>query len=339
MNSCMYRFAFTAPLHISNARADYGKSHTFLHSDSLLAAVMDVWAKIGKSEWINEYASACKQMPDKAPLVLTGAYPYAIAENDCIYFMPKPFYQPPNKLAGEPGDAKKFKKIEWIAWDAYIDLLKGKAPNDENAAHGKFYTGSKATFKAPHAGAVQARVKRPRNEAEDAVPYYIERLHFNAGCGLYTIVSATDAVWQNRCETALNVLQHLGLGTDRNVGNGQFKLETASFSWPDLPPSEYYVNLGLYAPANETALTTQITGESRFDTIKRGGWLGEPFNTYRKKSVYMFKAGSVLKLGANAATINGSLFDLQPDIIQGAHPVYRSGISCFLPIQILPNHN
>lgn len=338
MNSRIYQFQFTAPLHISNARADYGKSHTYLHSDSLLAAVMDVWAKIGCAEWIDEFANLSKQDVSKTPLVFTGAYPYDASESKPLYFFPKPYYLPPaEKKNAEPGDAKKFKKMEWLVWDAFLDILKGKPSVNSKAIHGKFYTGKEDGFIAPFNSAVQARVKRPRDQSEDAVPYYVERLFFREKCGLFTIVIATDDIWQKRCETAFTVLQHLGLGTDRAIGNGQFGLTTDTFSWPELPDSDYYVSMGLYGPQSAEDLTKEISDAACFDTLKRGGWLGEPFNTYRKKSVYMFKEGSVLKLGKSASRIKGTLFDLQPDIIGKEHPVYRSGVAFFLPVTVIEN--
>lgn len=47
-------FKFLSPLHLSNARADYGKSERLLHSDSLIAALMSIWAQGGQLDWIEE---------------------------------------------------------------------------------------------------------------------------------------------------------------------------------------------------------------------------------------------------------------------------------------------
>jgi CRISPR type III-A-associated RAMP protein Csm4 len=131
----------------------------------------------------------------------------------------------------------------------------------------------------------------------------------------------------------LSYLADSGIGTDRTVGMGQFSFSFDTFSI-DLPEkTSHSFNLSLFCPENHGQLKELIDNNSKYDLIKRGGWIGEPYNTFRKKSIYMFREGSVFKTNDLTA---GKTVDLKPEKTPAKidHPVYRVGKSLFMPVLI-----
>ena len=43
----LFRFRFTAPLHIANVRSDFDRSEKTVRSDSLYAAIIQAWSVLG----------------------------------------------------------------------------------------------------------------------------------------------------------------------------------------------------------------------------------------------------------------------------------------------------
>jgi CRISPR/Cas system CSM-associated protein Csm4 (group 5 of RAMP superfamily) len=87
-----------------------------------------------------------------------------------------------------------------------------------------------------------------------------------------------------------------------------------------------------------------IDDDSRFELIRRGGWITtQPYMTYRKKSIQMFREGSVFSLPKTRAVVEnsfkaGKTVDLRPELPEGMkqveHPVWRVGKSIFIPVNL-----
>ncbi len=320
----IFQLHFTAPLHLSDVRADYGKSERIIHSDTLTAAIMQVWAVLGKETWIK---------PDMG-FVVSSLFPFTKSEDKPVYFLPKPYTGLNVPIENtDPSLAKKAKKVQYYDID-YFDkaLLRKEVNPDKTNYQGAYLTDQKID---PHflLSDVRIRIRKPRNDAEDAEPFYMEQLIFKQGSGFWGMVTFDNETAKRRFQIAMNYLQDAGLGTDRNVGNGQFQ-----FHWDTntkLPfgteQSEYGICLSLFCPENHEQLNTMLNEKARYETIKRGGWISEPYNTYRKRSVWMFKEGSVFKMPNQQSTL-GAVVNLRPDIMDETRPVWRSGKAIFLPI-------
>lgn len=321
------KLLFTSPLHLSDVRAnDYGKSERIIHSDTLVAAIMHTWAFLGKSEWIKEDTG----------FSVSSLFPFTTAAENTVYFLPKPFCGlniPESDI--DPDAAKKAKKVHYFDTAYFQSALKQTEINkiDSKSFQGKYLTDVKidADFLTSD---TRIRIRKPRNDADDAEPFYMEQLRFKAGSGMWGIFSFENETIQKRVEIAIEYLQDAGLGTDRSVGNGQFTRE-----WIDkLPldistPTKYGLNLSLFCPTDQTQLGEMLDSKARYELIKRGGWLSEPHGSLRKRSVYMFKEGSVFNM-PELTNILGQVVDLQPEIIKNQHPVYRSGKALFIPIAL-----
>ena len=297
-----YRLHFTAPLHIGDQRMDYGTSLLSVASDTLYAALTATLAKLGET------------VPAGGDLgcVLSSLFPYCTAEDKIAYYFPKPLG---TRIDTEKADdLKKIKKLQWLTQAQLEQVLQGK-PLTEYTKTPEFVQSS-----------VSARVQVSRS-CEDAKPFYMERLYFADGAGLYFLACGNTEL----LEKALPLLAQEGIGTDRNVGNGAFEYtkEQIELSVPE--QSEYALSLSTYVPENREQLQHAIGGQAAYELVRRGGWITTaPYNTYRKNAIYALAAGSVL---AGLHTGDGAIVDLAPQGIV-SHPIWRCGKTICIPIQL-----
>lgn len=319
-------FSFKTPLHISNARSDYGQSERIFHSDALYAAIMQAWAMLGKTDWIGK-------QPD---FTVSSLFPFTTVGNNKIHFFPKPFLKPNlDKQVQKTEDAKKFKKVKYVdapILEAYLNF--SPQPADTYWLKGSYQTQYAIDSDFIQTDVVP-RIRKPRRDSEDAEPFYTERLYFKSGSGMFCLIQYDNAEAQKRVEAAIHYLADTGIGTDRNVGHGLFDWSEGKLSLSLPTTSAFGLNLSLFCPETQQQLTDMLDYQSRYEIIKRGGWMSEPYNTYRKRSVYMFKEGSLLR---TAAIPKGKTVNLQPDNAllpsQVMHPVWRVGKALFLPVKL-----
>lgn len=327
MNFDLIRFHFTSPLHVANARADYGQSQRTLHSDALYAAVMQAWAVLGEPDWIADFVAGTHAF------TLSSLFPfYGNAGGEPVYFFPKPYLQRRRDESADPGLAKKLKKAQWLEADRWAAFLRNESTTPaESDLRGAFLSARLPDPERLVASYVVPRIVRPRDEREDTRIFYTERLYFSDDSGLFGLVRYDGDEAHRRLHVALRLLADEGLGTDRAVGNGRFRLETAKLAL-DLPAeSTHAVALSLYGPETPDQLREFLDEHAGYEVVKRGGWLSEPHNTLRKRSVYFFREGSVLR---TAARPQGKTIDLRPDVLPDKHPVWRVGKALFVPVTL-----
>jgi CRISPR type III-A-associated RAMP protein Csm4 len=328
------KFSFTAPLHISNRRADYGITEKIIHSDTIHAAVLSALSVLGKtSAQINEI---------KDKFIFSSLFPFTSIRNEGkpVYFLAKPFGVLPeqNENDEKRPTAKEFKQIQY--WDIQFFhhfLNQTLVQSLSGAVKGDYLTFNdiEPTFVLND---VLPRVRIPREANEkNTEPYYIDRLFFKSGSGLYSFFYSENDEIREAVFSALRLLEEEGLGTDKHVGNGQFNFSTDELELNCPSTANYGVALGLFCPVNNIQLTQMVDDKCGFDMIKRGGWISSPpYLSYRKKSVYMFKPGSIFKTKDlsklnNGLFLGGNVLDLKPDISL-EHSIWRSGKTLFLPL-------
>ncbi len=324
----IYKLRFTAPLHLGDERADYDKSLSVYHSDSLYAAITAVLAKVGVP------------VPDDGDwgFTVSSLFPYyQKGENDePVYFLPKIKKQDDF----DPEIRKKVKKIAWLDLDYFNHYIAGKAlfsggVKDEHFK--KSYLTSQNIDENFISSGVNPRVTVSRTGKEDARPFYMERLYFSHNSGMY-FIAVGDKL--ETLATALSMLKDEGIGTDRTVGNGFFEWEKAEIGL-DLPASDYAANLSMFIPESKEQLGQMLNAEHvAYDFQKRGGWITDGgLNTFRKNSIYMFNEGSVFKSGQQTLHLKGRLADLKPALDYAhlgitPHPIWRNGKALFIPVKI-----
>lgn len=334
----LLQFKFTAPLHIANVRADYDRSESILHSDALYSAIIQAWSVLG----IEHPILTGNEPNPNIDFTLSSLFPYyqETADSRPILFFPKP--KGALQAEGYEGH-KKVKKVKFIEQDSFLTLLRGE---NLNLAHikGSYYLGEqfKQEFDDDFVTSnVVPRVTVPRYEEADEKGnpkttdiFYMERIYFKYHSGLFCLAQFDSEVIRQKVSAALHYLQDTGIGSDRNVGNGFFKLYVQPYkAFESLPAADYATNLSLFCPSNQETLENILADENcNYELLKRGGWITENnYLRYRKNSVYMFSEGSIFK---TTATAQGKTVDLLPNLdeLKNMHRIYRVGKSLFVPI-------
>ena len=328
----VYKLHFTSPLHLGDAREDYGISLRTIASDSLYAALISCLAKLGK------------KIPKDGDLkcTISSLFPFYQKDKEdknAVLFFPKPLKQtlPPSKKAVE--ERKKIKKVTWLDASYFTKILQGEQLFDEqtiggNAIQGEYMTDAPID-KDFISSQVSPRVTVSRDFSEDAKPFYMDRVAFKGYSGLFFIADGDVTLLKK----ALNLLQHEGIGTDRNVGNGYFEYENSSIEIEVPDDAEFAMSLSSFIPESKEQLQQMIASdEVAYDFQRRGGWITTPpHNTLRKNVIYAFTAASVFKLHSNGLTTLGKVdIDLKPEIRDDKlnHPVWRCGRALLLPIKL-----
>ena len=182
---------------------------------------------------------------------------------------------------------------------------------------------------------VSQRVTIPRNGLE-ATPFYMDRITFKGYSGLFFIADGNVEL----LEQSLNLLQHEGIGTDRNVGNGYFGFEPSSVEIEIPDKADYAMSLSSFVPESQVQLREMLdSDEVAYDFQRRGGWITTPpYNTLRKNVIHAFTAASVFKLPYSRMIAKGKVgVDLKPDIVDEKclKHIWRCGRALFLPIKLI----
>ena len=328
----IYKLHFTTPLHLGDVRDDYGISLKTMASDTMYAALIACLAKIGKP------------IPNDGDLgcTISSLFPFYQKEKDtdAVLFFPKPLkqYLPDSEKAVE--ERKKVKKVAWLDAQYFSRMLSGNSLFDDNTIDkldGEFLT-DKNINQNFIVSQVSPRVAISRDGHEDAVPFYMDRIMFKDYSGLFFIAYGDTAL----LDQAMQLLQHEGVGTDRNVGNGFFEFET-SIVEIDVPnDSSYAIALSSFIPESKEQLQTMLGDEEvAYDFQRRGGWITTPpHNTLRKNVIHAFTASSVFKMQCKSIETKGKVgVDLKPEISWDEkldHPVWRCGRALFIPIDVEP---
>jgi CRISPR-associated protein Csm4 len=326
----IYKLHFTSPLHLGDARDDYGVSLKSIASDTMYAALISSLAKLGE------------QIPKDGDLgcTISSLFPFYQKDKEdknAVLFFPKPLKQtlPSSKKVVE--ERKKIKKVAWLDASYFTKILRGEQLFDEQAIDGNAIQGEYMTDvpidKDFISSQVSPRVTVSRDFSEDAKPFYMDRVAFKGYSGLFFIADGDVSL----LERALNLLQHEGIGTDRNVGNGYFEYEkdTIEIDMPDA--ADFAMSLSSFVPESKEQLQALLDSDDvAYDFQRRGGWITTPpNNTLRKNVIYAFTAASVFKCQCDSIETLGRVgINLKPDLPMVEHPVWRCGRALFLPINV-----
>lgn len=324
----IYKLHFTAPLHIGDKRDDEGMSMRSIQSDTLMAALTAVLAKVGE------------KIPADGNLGFTvsSLFPYYQSgkESRVSYFLPMPLQSRLPELT-DVGNAKAVKKIRWVDADFYPSILAGENLFDGKSEHfehihGEYLSASLIPDNFIRSEVCQRVKIENRTGKSDALPYYVDRITFAPGAGFYFMATGNTAL----LDKGMNVLTQWGLGTDRNVGYGFFEYTTDELTINTPADAGHVVSMSMLIPADKKQLDELFAGdEIAYEFTRRGGWITSmPHNQLRKNAIYSFLPGSVFKKPEGDTC--GAIVDLAPAIVKNSkdsHPVWRDGRAIMLPIK------
>jgi len=327
-NFDIVKLHFTAPLHISKGRDDYSSAETVLHSDTLKSAIFASAVQL----YGNQYAT----IDFFESFAVSSAFPFW--ENKL--FFPKPLMFANITVQGKAieKNAKKLKKIQWFEKPYFEQLLQGiHLELPENHIYGSYA----AQFnEAIELNCSQHLVRVAIANHDEPKPFYIERTYFQEKAGLFFMIKYPENQSDKTVvQQAIRYLGENGIGTDKNVGNGQFLPENATISLQIPQKADYSLALALFCPQDSQKLQQLLsTPQATYQLIKRGGWLASPQNenlmSFRKKSIYMFSEGSIFYTNTS---LQGKTVNLMPEIlsqINQKQPVWRDGTGWFIPINL-----
>lgn len=258
----LYKLHFTTPVHFGNNREDYGISLQTLQSDTLYSALLSCLAKVGK------------EIPKDGDLgfVTSSLFPFyqKNEESKAVFFLPKPLKQSLPKL-NDVKEIKKVKKVNWVDLGYFQRVVNGESLFKEESDIKNIYGSFLSLVEIDSdfiSSQVVPRVSVSRTGADDAKPFYMDKVYFKGHSGLYFIAQCNDC---QLLEKALDVLKDEGLGTDRNVGNGFFEWQKESITF-DCCESEHSMLLSAFIPESKKQLETFIQDDSvAYDFSRRGG--------------------------------------------------------------------
>lgn len=312
-----YRLTFTAPFHVdSRGNAFYEESNSFIHSDTLSAAILATWALV----WPETVAGQAH----KPSFRLSSAFPYYL---DC-YFLPRVLSSQAVKLPVEQlKEAKKLKKIQWLDSKLWRSSLHDTSWAQQIDLNNGLCQGVLASVATKMPDRLWLEEERPRlamdrqsNQALDGQIFNFSRIWFDEKGGLYFLAVFDDENSQQQFETVLSVLADTGIGADRSNGNGCFTWQHGKVPELQLAEQGKSVALSLVNPDPGDCQTSWLEG-SAYKLISRGGWVGG--SGIRKQRLRMFAEGSVF-----TKPLQGRMIDVSVDRLP--QKVYRDGRGFFV---------
>ncbi len=326
----IFRLTNMSPLHMGLGKDDYDFSAYEVCSDTLSAALAAMRVRYrGKTEDVKEFLSSFR---------ISSCFPYAGDE----FFLPRPQGRIKVEMADACGNKmdetlyrKRLKKVRYVSHELFPAIAKGETLRiDASQLDGDFLFAAPGEHNKPYQKDVRQRVKVPLEGSADPEPFYFEWYYFQERCGLYCVARAEETILCE-LEDLLCRLGIEGIGTDRNVGGGKFDVQRRAMEMPDVENANAMLLLSLYIPTPEE-LEAMDLERSRYTIVRRGGYMAgsddESLRHLRKKNVYMFSTGSVLK---TSGRMDGDIVDVcSPREGTTMHSVWRSGHPLTLPILI-----
>ncbi|MCB1809932.1 MAG: type III-A CRISPR-associated RAMP protein Csm4 [Gammaproteobacteria bacterium] len=317
-----YRLRFRAPFHVDGRGNDfYDESESFIHSDTLSAAILSAWAMLEPAD--------AEQRAAAPPFVLSSAFPYF--QN--IYFLPRPLGTTAPRLPEEQlKQGKILKKIQWLP----VNLWRQAASGNDWLLDLNAVRIVQDVLAFPKSMALEpdfklwAHEERPRLSVDRATVSPIEgqlfhfgRVYFHPDGGLYFLVRFTELSQQTAFEAALSWLGDSGIGADRNSGNGFFEWHKAT-DFPQLLQAHAGRAIALSLVNPDTAdCASGWLDDACYALVSRGGWIGG--TGLRRQRLRLFAEGSQFR-----RSLNGRVVDVTPEGLSIPYRVYRDGRGFFV---------
>ena len=331
MDYC-YRLEFTAPFHIdSRGNNFYDESETFIHSDTLSAAILSTWALLEPS--------AAAERAANPPFLLSSAFPYFQG----TYFLPRPLGSTAPELPDKGlRSYKKLKKIQWLASELWSDTaINGWRINLDNIAIVQSTLAlPKTTGQKIENLKLWMQEERPRLATERISGAALEgqlfnfgRVHFHPESGLYFLARFVSDSGKEGFEAALSLLGDHGIGADRSNGNGFFHWKKAG-DFPELSTADnsVFTALSLISPAPKDFSATWLD-EASYSLTSRGGWIAH--QGLRRRRLRMFTEGSQFHQPLAGRVVEVTPTNV-PEEKTAPCPIYRDGRGFFIEPGVVP---
>jgi CRISPR-associated RAMP protein, Csm4 family len=296
----------------------YDNRH-ILHSDTL-------WSAICNAANLLFGSSAVETLRQSNTTLISSAFPFVGEE----IFFPRPlsFYKEPENYA----EQKKFKKVRFISEKIWTEMISGKFADLK-----KGFIQSVLWFeKAPKLEAFSVTVERPRVTLDrvsiSPTLFSSEETFYDESVGFFFLAEFENDDIKQIFSSALRLLSAEGIGAERSVGKGWFRVEEASYQLQKVQNPNVFLLLSLYTPT-EDELSYLDVDNSFYEIVERGGWVTSCGGmTMRRKKVRAFSEGSVLRF--KKGTPKGQIVEVLSMQQSLTHNVYRNLQAFAIPIQL-----
>lgn len=299
--------------HIGEREGFWETTQVYIHSDTLFSAFCNSYLLLYGEAKLNELLN---KFLDKPPFLISSAFPFW---ND-ITFFPIPLNQIP--------ELKDLKKIEFIEKDGFEKLINGaKIDNIWQKYKTIPYKTSDGEIKKPYEIYTNPRIAIGRLSSTPGENYFqFSEVFYENEAGLFFIVDFKEDI-EKEFFAVIRLMCDEGIGGDRTVGKGHFKIKKIEEIKFEINENlKHQINLSLYLPQDDEIPDLK---DGYYEIIERRGYIYSPYcKSLRKKSVRMFKEGSVFAKGKI-----GKIVDITPEIFK-THKVYRYGLALSLPCKI-----
>ena len=347
------------PFHLGEHGIGLEETTTFIHSDTLVSAIISTWDKLYGDIDLKQYfaASDAKDAPAdySPPFVISSAFPYA---GDC-YFFPRPLIklqtddkpQTDDENQDVPENIRKLLKkagfISKAVFDDYIAGIVPEPPREKTDKKANLIQKNKFQVTAQEKADLEKRMANSDGEItvfkEQEVPrvtpdritsasniFYFARILFAEDCGYFFLVKYFDENIKAKFRAVLRLLGEQGISGDRSSGHGRFEPEfhkqKLTFNVPD--DADHFISLSLLYPKKCELANGLLNGEAAYNFITRDGWffsrMSYKSKIKRRQKRRMFAEGSVFH-SAPDVQYYGQITDVKPPDFS-EHPVFRWGI-------------
>lgn len=299
----IYHLIFDAPAHFGIEGIGQERIESTVRSDTLWAAVIQKWLLL----FDDDPEMLCK----KPPFSVSSCFP--IISGSRFYPLPVGVLDAMINEAetGQMKDSagfsvKDLKRVGYLSEELFRHLLGGGALTFDNLKEKQsHFPNMNQQAQQEETNGFAEQLQRPRVKTdqltagvgEDAFFYCTDQYFADQG-GLFFLAAFATEAGKKCFEAALRLLGDSGLGADRSLGRGTFRLDPHEVTFPSSKKSTpQYLSLSLYHPTEAEAKKGILADreKSSYALVRRYGYAAAPgVLGARRADVWMLAEGSVL---------------------------------------------
>lgn len=309
-----------------------------LHSDTLWAALCWAYRMVHGADALEKLIKAYEgEANGHEPFYISSTFPFQEGAGKPVLFFPLPLGQSGFELSEKASFEKTKSELrEWKALgkqhltdlnvfqyayggkDAPREMLKVPKMDVRPMTHNTIsrLTGSTLSIKE-------------RGQLFHMEERFINSTQAGRKAGLYFLLKGNIP---QRLEGALRFLEHYGIGGDRSIGKGAFRIEWEQFELEEPADANAMITLSLYRPTEQERLVWQKSQGLNYKLIARRGWKSLQAKGASKQPMLYFTEGSVFPLAGQEAEIYGG--NLKVGRHDGNFDIYQYGYGFMVKIKI-----
>ncbi len=334
----VYHLFFDAPAHFGLEGIGQERIESTVRSDTLWAAIIQQWLLL----FDDEPDTLCT----KPPFAVSSCFP--VINGRRFYPLPASALdelihkaETGREKDSEEFSVKSLKSTRYLSEELLRRLCRGTAMTFEHLKEKRSHFPNACPQTSPEETSEFAeQLQRPRVKTDQLTGgvgenafFYCADQHFVDQSGLFFLATFESEKSKKCFEAALRLLADSGLGADRSVGRGTFRLDSSDpheVTFPTPKKPHQHLLLSLYHPTKAEVKAGILTDQKKgsYSLVRRYGYATAPgVRGVRRADIWMLAEGSVLPVQPTG--------DI-PRVVEKdgkiPHHVYRYGRAFCLPI-------